>query len=222
MRARQRLQRTVRGRRLRSLVAISNPPYRQVRLCLTKWAWQATNSGQRLGAEIKECFGIGGAAEPEKEFLLALRPQIERRLSIVLNSVHKYLGRHAGHHEIAFSHGTPAQELGDTVDLIVVSAVRKRQQFMQQRREPIGFPRQVDMPRLDLGRLRDHAIRLAALRLLADWACHSLRQILPQILQQRHARPRILDQDRTGPMRRRELANLSSKVGILKSVAENV
>jgi hypothetical protein len=52
---------------------------------------------------------------------------------------------------------------------------------------------QMDVPRFDLGRLRYHAIRFAPLRLSTDWAWHSLRQIAPQVLQQRRARSGIFD-----------------------------
>ena len=110
----------------------------------------------------------------------------------------------------------------NTIDLVVMSSVRKCQQFMQEGVEPVGLPWQMDVSCFDLGRLRHHAIRFASLRLPTDRAWHSPRQIAPEILQERHAGARILDQDGSGTVLRRETRDLAPKVGVLEPGAEHV
>src|SRR5712671_4487659 len=80
----------------------------------------------------------------------------------------------------------------------------------------------MDVSRFDLGRLRLHAIRFAPLRLLTERACHSPRQIAPEILQERHAGAGTLDQDGSGTVFRRETGDLAPKVGVLEAGAEHV
>src|SRR5215471_7316437 len=59
--------------------------------------------------------------------------------SINLNSTHKNFWSHAEHREIErYSKRGPLQELGNTIDLIVMSTIRESQKFMQERVEPVG------------------------------------------------------------------------------------
>jgi hypothetical protein len=55
-----------------------------------------------------------------------------------------------------FAQRRPGQKLCDAIDLVVVSAMRKGKQLEQEAVEPIGVSRQVNMPRLDFGRLGHH------------------------------------------------------------------
>ena len=93
---------------------------------------------------------------------------------------------------------------------------------MQEGVEPVGFAWEMDVPCFDLGRLRHHAIRFASLRFPTERARHSLRQIAPKILQERHPGARILDQDGSGAVLRRETGDFASKVGVLEAGAEYV
>ena len=110
----------------------------------------------------------------------------------------------------------------NTVDLVVMSSVWKCEQFKQESVKPIGLPREMHVSCFDFGRLRHHAIRLASLRLLTERAYHSPRQIAPEILQERHPRARILDQDGSGTMLRGQTRDLAPKVGVLEPGAEHV
>src|SRR6266498_2621232 len=98
----------------------------------------------------------------------------------------------------------------------------KCEEFNQKGVKPVNLPWEMDVSCFDLGRLGHHAIRFASLGLLTDRACHPSRQIAPEILQERHARPRILNQDGSGAMPRREISKLASKVGVLEPGAEHV
>ena len=116
----------------------------------------------------------------------------------------------------------PIQELRDAVDLVVMSPIWKCEQFKQEGVKPVGFAWEMDVSCFDLGRLRHHAIRFAALRFPTDRAWHALRQVAPEILQQRHAGTGILDQDGSGTVLRRETGDLAPKVGVLEAGAEHV
>ena len=62
----------------------------------------------------------------------------------------------------------PIEKLRNTIDLIVVTAIRKREQFVQKISEPGGILGQVNMAGLNLCRLRDDPVRLTAFRLDSD------------------------------------------------------
>ena len=121
---------------------------------------------------------------------------------------------HADHRKIATCvRRDPLQELRNAVDLVVMFAVWESQEFKQKCRKPVGSFGKKDVSGLNLGRLGHHAIRFAALRFLANRARHALRQIVPKILQKRHARARILDQDRFGAVLRPQDATLRRRSG---------
>src|SRR2546425_2806269 len=80
----------------------------------------------------------------------------------------------------------------------------------------------MDLSCFDLSRLRHHAIRFAPLRLLTERPCHPPWQIAPEILWERHTGACVLDQDGTGPMRRRETSEVAPKIGVLQPRAEHV
>ena len=103
-----------------------------------------------------------------------------------------------------------------------MSPIRKCEQFKQEGVEPVGLLWQMDVSCFNLGRLRHHAVRFASFRFPTKRAWHPPRQIAPKILQERHAGTRILDQDGSGTMLRRETSELAAKVGVLEAGAEHV
>ena len=82
--------------------------------------------------------------------------------------------------------------------------------------------REVDVAGFDLGRLRHHAVRLAALRLLTNRARHARRGVAPQVLQERHAGAGILDQDGFGAVLAARLATLRRRSGYSRPAAKHV
>jgi len=56
----------------------------------------------------------------------------------------------------------PGKELGEAVDLVVVATVGKGEKLSLEISQPAGLPGQVDLPRLDLGRLGRRAGHLVA------------------------------------------------------------
>src|SRR6187549_3086737 len=103
-----------------------------------------------------------------------------------------------------------------------MSAVRKRQKFMQEDVKPVGLRWQVNVSGFDLSGLRHHAIHLAPLRIPTDEAWHSPRRIAPEILQQCRARSGIFDQDGSGPVLRGKARDLAAKIRVLEPGAEPV
>ena len=82
--------------------------------------------------------------------------------------------------------------------------------------------RQVDVTRLDLRRLRRHAIDFAAFWLHADRAHHSVRHGGSEILQEVHARPRVFNQDRGRSTNLGESDDLAAQIRIFEPAAEDV
>jgi hypothetical protein len=120
-----------------------------------------------------------------------------------------------------FSDRRPQQELRDAVDLIDVFTMWKGNQLEQETVEPIGFPRQVDVSRFDFGRLCHHAVGIAAVRILAD------RGGMPgggswRVLQERHARSRVFDHDRSGAVPRSQARELAPQIGVLQARTEDI
>src|ERR1022692_4277841 len=67
----------------------------------------------------------------------------------------------------------PTEELGNAVDLIVMTAVWKRQQLGEEFGKPSCALGQMNVTRFDLRRLSRHSVDLAPLRLDADRTCHA-------------------------------------------------
>jgi hypothetical protein len=167
-----------------------------------------------IGDAAREVLSLAGAANLQTD--TAVR-------SIDLNSTHKGFPCHAGHRWIeGRSRNGPIEKLRNTIDLVVISPMWKCQQFKQEGVKPISLAREIDVSSFDFGRLRHHAICLIPLRLATDRACHSSRQIAPEILQERHAGTRILDQDGAGTMFRCDLSDFAPKIGVLEAGAEHI
>ena len=91
----------------------------------------------------------------------------------------------------------PVQELAHGVDLVIVAPMREGQNLHLQIVEPRGGLRDQDMPGFDLGRCRRRAGHLVALGLERNRA-H--RAFATEILDERGAGARVLDQDRVSSM----------------------
>lgn len=85
----------------------------------------------------------------------------------------------------------PKQELGNGVDMIVVPAIREREQLVEEIREPGRAFRQVNMTRLDLSRLGHPPIELRPNSYRADY---SFNHPEPEIVEKVHSRTRLLDE----------------------------
>ena len=81
---------------------------------------------------------------------------------------------------------------------------------------------QKHMAGFDLGRLRHHALDLAAVRLHPNGAGHANWEITSQILQQRQSGPRPFDQDGFGTVLCDKPCDLAPKVGVLEPRAKDV
>jgi len=92
----------------------------------------------------------------------------------------------------------PGQKLRDAVDLVVMATVREREHFAQEFGMPVSVFCEVDLSRLELGGLRRLPIHLLDDRPDADGTDQTCGHGVSQILQQAHARPRVLDQDGAG------------------------
>src|SRR5260370_4638286 len=78
------------------------------------------------------------------------------------------------------------------------------------------------MAGFDLGRLRHHALDLAAVGLDPDGAGHANWEITSQILQERQSGPRLFDQDSFGTVPRDKACDLAPKGGVLEPRAKDV
>jgi len=112
--------------------------------------------------------------------------------------------------------------LREGVDLIVVAAGGKRQKLLAEFVEPMRSLRKINRSGLDARGLRIHANHLVVLRLDGN----RMDIVAPEVLNQRHARSLVLDQQcvivcRVPPLAM-QLNHLALEVRIFQALAEDI
>ncbi len=116
----------------------------------------------------------------------------------------------------------PVEELRDTIDLVVVAAVREGQEFVEERIEPGRFFGQQHFAGFDAGRCRCHAVGLVAPGLDTDGAGQIVRPLALEILDQVEAQARLLDQDGLHGVLSPESDHLAPQVGVFEPAPPGV
>ncbi len=113
----------------------------------------------------------------------------------------------------------PGEELGEAIDLVVVAASGKGHELGLEVSQPAGLPGQVDLPRLDLGRLCRHPGQLVALGRKGDGPDGALA---PEVLNEGGARALVLDHHVVCIMPLPRLDNPALQAGVVELLADNV